>query len=144
MPSPRTFARKIGSLLVKMLGTSKSSSSYELLSRTDNGNKTPPQARRGYIAMYVGEEAKRYEVPVENLRFPPLQELIKQSRDYDLESKIDGPIVLACCTTNMFDQLLKNFKIAVNSKFSTLLPICTINKGLRSNKFLRKDIELFE
>ncbi|KAJ9135296.1 hypothetical protein P3X46_032499 [Hevea brasiliensis] len=110
MPSPRTFARKIGSLLVKMLGTSKSSSSYELLSRTDNGNKTPPQARRGYIAMYVGEEAKRYEVPVENLRFPPLQELIKQSRDYDLESKIDGPIVLACCTTNMFDQLLKSAK----------------------------------
>ncbi|KAF2308557.1 hypothetical protein GH714_010575 [Hevea brasiliensis] len=95
-----------------MLDASKSSSSYEPLSRTDNGNKTPLQARRGYIAIYVGEEAERYEVPVENLRFPPLQELIKQSRDYDLDSKIDGPIT---------SRLL----LTVNSL--TLLPIFTIN-----------------
>uniref|UniRef100_A0A2C9VJ78 Uncharacterized protein n=1 Tax=Manihot esculenta TaxID=3983 RepID=A0A2C9VJ78_MANES len=56
--------------------------------------------------MYVCEEGKRYQIPVENLKFSPLQALIKQSQDGDLDFKIDEPIVLAC-TTDKFDELLK-------------------------------------
>ncbi|XVE84496.1 hypothetical protein DITRI_Ditri17bG0018100 [Diplodiscus trichospermus] len=64
------------------------------------------QARRGYVAMYVGEEAKRYEVPMKYLSSPVFQELLIRSQDDDLEAKIDGPITIDC-TPEMFEQLLK-------------------------------------
>ncbi|KAJ9184924.1 hypothetical protein P3X46_004609 [Hevea brasiliensis] len=101
MPSPRTSSKKMGSLFKTI-----KSSSYKLLSKSTDVKAKTPHVRRGHIPMYVGDEGKRYQVPVENLRFPGLQELIKQSLDDDLDSKIDGPIVLAC-TTDEFDQILK-------------------------------------
>ncbi|KAJ9178493.1 hypothetical protein P3X46_010371 [Hevea brasiliensis] len=81
----------------------------QLLSGTDNGNKTPLELEEAILACTWVKRPKDLKFDGES-RFPPLLELIKRSRDYDLESKIDGPIVLACCTTNMFDHLLKSAK----------------------------------
>ncbi|KDP26304.1 hypothetical protein JCGZ_22289 [Jatropha curcas] len=107
MPSARTFARKISSLISR---NKFSSSSYKPLSTCLSENARAQQVRRGHIAMYVGDERRRYEVPLKSLKFPALQELIKQSQDDDFDLKIDGPIILASCTPNMFEQLLKRAK----------------------------------
>lgn len=75
----------------------------------DKPAQPPPQARKGYVAIYVGEECKRYEVPLKYLSFPALQELIGKSlsgEDQIHEPKIDGPITLAC-KVGAFDELLK-------------------------------------
>ncbi|KAK6266241.1 hypothetical protein QUC31_017078 [Theobroma cacao] len=56
--------------------------------------------------MYVGEKAKRYEVPIRYLSSPAFQELLMRSQDDDLDTKIDGPITIAC-TSERFKQLLK-------------------------------------
>ncbi|OAY40339.1 hypothetical protein MANES_09G014201v8 [Manihot esculenta] len=108
MPSSRVFSRKMNSLF-KILGQPyaiKSSFYYKLLSNSTDQKTKTPQVRKGYIAMYVGDESKRYQIRVENLKFPTLQELIKQSQNGDLDSKIDGPIVFAC-TTDKFDETCK-------------------------------------
>ena len=54
----------------------------------------------------MGEEKKKYEIPVKYLSLPAFQELIVQSQADELEPKIQGPIMLAC-RTEEFDQLLK-------------------------------------
>lgn len=73
------------------------------MEETKNAN----QVQKGYVAMYVGEERKRYEVPVKYLSLPKFQELMMNSQDEgDLDFKIDGPITLTC-TTEKFEELLK-------------------------------------
>lgn len=64
--------------------------------------------QRVYLAVYVGEESKRYLVPVKHLSFSTFQEmLIMQSQDHDdLDTKIHGPIKLAY-TPEILDQTLK-------------------------------------
>ncbi|XWS22215.1 hypothetical protein CRYUN_Cryun29cG0015200 [Craigia yunnanensis] len=96
-------ASKIGSLIQK-LGRSKPNNSYNRLVEAEDAKSL--QARRGYVAMYVGKEAKRYEVPIKYLSSPAFQELLIRSQDDDLETKIDGPITIAC-TPKRFKQLLK-------------------------------------
>ena len=67
------------------------------------------KARKGYVAMYVDKEAKRYEVPITYLSLQMFKELLMQSQDQDhLDTKIDGPIVISC-NLEIFDQLLKQF-----------------------------------
>ncbi|KAK6266239.1 hypothetical protein QUC31_017076 [Theobroma cacao] len=94
---------KMGSL-VKKLGRSKPKLSYSRLEEA--GDTKAVKARRGYVAMYVGEKAKRYEVPIKYLSSPAFQELLMRSQDDDLDTKIDGPITIAC-TSKRFEQLLK-------------------------------------
>ncbi|KAF5731850.1 putative SAUR-like auxin-responsive protein family [Tripterygium wilfordii] len=67
------------------------------------------RSRKGCVAVYVGEEAKRYEVPVKYLSFPVFRELLIQEHDDGgyFDSKTDGPLKISCCTTTTFDQLLK-------------------------------------
>ncbi|WRX20276.1 Small auxin-up RNA - like 10 [Theobroma cacao] len=89
--------------LVKKLGRSKPKPPYGRLAEAED--TTAVQARRGYVAMYVGEKAKRYEVPIKYLSSPAFQELLMRSQDDDLDTKIDGPITVAC-TSKMFEQLL--------------------------------------
>ncbi|KAG8646546.1 hypothetical protein MANES_09G012601v8 [Manihot esculenta] len=89
----------------KILGqrhVTKSSFSYKLLSSSTDQKTKIPQIQKGYVAIYVGDERKRYQVLIENLEFSTLQELIKQSHDSDFDSKIDGPIVLTCTTDREF------------------------------------------
>ncbi|KAK6255409.1 hypothetical protein SCA6_016714 [Theobroma cacao] len=90
--------------LVKKLGRSKPKPPYGRLAEAED--TTAVQARRGYVAMYVGEKAKRYEVPIRYLSSPAFQELLMRSQDDDLDTKIDGPITIAC-TSERFKQLLK-------------------------------------
>ena len=66
-------------------------------------------SRKGHVAVYVGKEKKRYELPVKYLSHPTMQDLMVQSQHGDLDPKIEGPIVLAC-RTQFFDGLLLLFK----------------------------------
>ncbi|KAJ0028365.1 hypothetical protein Pint_35044 [Pistacia integerrima] len=103
---------KFSSIIKKILGggsLSKKSKDYRRLvmgDEKDHHHNQSVKVRRGYVAIYVGEEAKRYEVPVKYLSFPPFLELVKQSVGDDFDTQIDGPINLTC-TTETFDELLK-------------------------------------
>ncbi|XVF29416.1 hypothetical protein REPUB_Repub15cG0119400 [Reevesia pubescens] len=102
-------ASKIGSM-IKKLGHHRHSSKpkkYSYTRLTEAEDAKAVEAPRGYVPMYVGKEAKRYEVPIKYLSSPEFQELLIRSRDDDLETKIDGPISIACCTSQRFEQLLK-------------------------------------
>ncbi|KAJ0089120.1 hypothetical protein Patl1_31523 [Pistacia atlantica] len=93
-------------LLVSCHSISKKSCHRRPLVQVAENDKTV-KIRRGYVGIYVGEEAKRYEVPVKYVSFPPFQELMKQSEDDELDFKIDGPIKLSC-TPEIFEcQILK-------------------------------------
>ncbi|XVF84381.1 hypothetical protein PTKIN_Ptkin17bG0032200 [Pterospermum kingtungense] len=62
---------------------------------------TTLEAQRGYVAIYIGEEAKRYEVPIECLSHPTFKKLLMHSQGQDdLDTKIDGPIVISCSLEN--------------------------------------------
>ncbi|OMO87391.1 Auxin responsive SAUR protein [Corchorus olitorius] len=97
-------ASKICSL-VKKLGQGKSKKSYNRL------DAKAIQCRRGYVVMYVGEEAKRYEVPIKFLSSLTFKEVLMQSQeDDDFDAKIDGPIMIRRCTSETFEQMLKDAK----------------------------------
>ncbi|OMO78079.1 Auxin responsive SAUR protein [Corchorus capsularis] len=97
--------------LVKKLGHGgKSKNSY---------NRLAPAAdqycRRGHVVMYVGEEGKRYQVPIKFLSCPSfIKQVLMQSSqeedDDDLDPKIDGPIMIRHCTSETFEQILKAAK----------------------------------
>ena len=102
------FVRRKISMLMKKLGSNHFKNLYIRIGSTES-----PKTRKvpkGYIGLYVGEERKRYEVPVKYLSLPAFQELIVQSQADELEAKIEGPIMLAC-KTEEFDQLLKQAKV---------------------------------
>ncbi|CAK7341353.1 unnamed protein product [Dovyalis caffra] len=67
------------------------------------------KTRRGYVAMYVGKEGKRYEVPVKYLSNPVFQELLRRSQHQDLDYKIEGAIRIPHSTA-FFDQFLRIIK----------------------------------
>lgn len=92
--------RRIFCGLMKKLGLSNSKNSYQKFAISEGSSA------RGHIVMYVGEDLKRYQVPLKYLSLPKFQELIMQSLGDDLDVKVDGPITLAC-TTETFDRLLK-------------------------------------
>ncbi|KAK2638934.1 hypothetical protein Ddye_026729 [Dipteronia dyeriana] len=93
--------------LMKKLSSSCSKNSYKRLANVDGEKKSDQklEVARGCVAMYVGEERKRYQVPLIYLSLPKFQELIKTSQGDAFDVKIDGPITLAC-TTQTFKQLL--------------------------------------
>ncbi|KAK8663468.1 hypothetical protein V6N13_083286 [Hibiscus sabdariffa] len=97
--------------LVKKLWISKpKQSSYERLPGTDVEEEVKGvQTRRGYVAIYVGQEAKRFEVPIKYLSCAAFQELLIRSHADDLDAKIDGPITVAC-SSDMFKKMLKEAK----------------------------------
>ena len=115
-----TFVRRKISTLIKKIGLNHSKNSYNGIDSTKSSKtrKVP----KGYIGLYVGEEKKRYEIPVKYLSLPAFQELIVQSQADELEPKIQGPIMLAC-RTDEFDQLLKLAK--VSNGILKILEICS-------------------
>ncbi|KAK7834553.1 auxin-induced protein 10a5 [Quercus suber] len=115
-----TFVRRKISMFFKKIGLNHSKNSYNRIDSTKSSKtrKVP----KGYIDLYVGEEMKRYEIPVKYLSLPAFQELIVQSQADELEPKIQGPIMLAC-RTEEFDQLLKLAK--VSNGILKILEICS-------------------
>ncbi|KAF9670224.1 hypothetical protein SADUNF_Sadunf13G0046100 [Salix dunnii] len=67
------------------------------------------RTRRGYVAMYVGEEGERFEVPVKYLSNPVFQELLRRSQNQDLDCKIEGAIRIPHSTA-FFYQFLRIVK----------------------------------
>lgn len=65
--------------------------------------------KKGYVPLSVGEERKKYQVPLKYLSDPIIQLLIKKSQPDVFDAKIGGPLEIAC-TTDTFDQLLKILK----------------------------------
>ncbi|KAJ4708768.1 SAUR-like auxin-responsive protein family [Melia azedarach] len=80
--------------------------SYERLVIAEGYKTAQAQARKGCVPMYVGEEHKRYDVPLKYLSLPEFKELMEQSENGDFDFKINGPINLGC-TSEAFDQLLR-------------------------------------
>ncbi|TXG66850.1 hypothetical protein EZV62_008125 [Acer yangbiense] len=93
--------------LMKRLSASYSKISYKRLANADHEKKSDQklEVARGCVAIYVGDERKRYQVPLIYLPLPKFQELIKTSQGDAFDVKIDGSITLAC-TTQTFEQLL--------------------------------------
>ena len=115
-----TFVRRKISMFIKKIGLNHSKKSYNRIDSTKSSKtrKVP----KGYIGLYVGEEKKKYEIPVKYLSLPAFQELIVQSQADELEPKIQGPIMLAC-RTEEFDQLLKLAE--VSNGILKILEICS-------------------
>lgn len=108
MFSTRSVRRNITAVM-KRLSNPKSKACCGMLAIVARSEIIAPTPS-GHIPMYVGEGRKRYDVPVEYLKFPKLRELLMQSQeDGFLDFKIDGPITLPC-TTDTFDQFLNQAK----------------------------------
>ncbi|KAG6750740.1 hypothetical protein POTOM_045249 [Populus tomentosa] len=100
MYSSRNMQGRLGSLVNKFFEKDFKGSVAVI-----GGAKT----RRGYVAMYVGEEGKRYEVPVKYLSNPVFQELLRRSQHQDLDYKIEGALRIPHSTA-FFDQFLRIIK----------------------------------
>lgn len=99
------FIHKSFITTIRHLGLRHSKNPYKRLRATKNNKKNC--ASKGFVPIYVGEEGKKYEVPVKYLSTPAFQELITRFLDDDqVEPKINGPIVLVC-RIESFDQFLK-------------------------------------
>jgi SAUR family protein len=106
MYSTSFVQRKICTLAKKLCFSGHSKNSYEQPDQSAKMSSRAGKVRKGCVAVYVGEEKRRYEVPVKYLSLPTFQDLMVQAEPVELEPKIEGPIMLAC-TTEIFDQLLK-------------------------------------
>ncbi|KAH7578348.1 hypothetical protein ACOSP7_000411 [Xanthoceras sorbifolium] len=107
MFSTRPVRRNISKLMKKFSASGSNNKSYKKLVNIDEKDSEKLRVPRGCVAMYVGEERKRYQVPVNYLSLPKFQQLIESSLHGDaFDVKVDGPITLAC-PTQTFDQLLK-------------------------------------
>lgn len=106
MTSALSIRSKLRALLVKM-GLSCHGYMYERLQKDEEKPKTL-KLRKGHFCVLVGEEAKRYEIPVEYFWLPAFETFIQESPigQEVLDIKIDGPIWLSCKTAE-FDQFLK-------------------------------------
>lgn len=102
MNSSKSFRRNLCGFFRKLRLT-ESDNAY----RRFDGNRDR-QVRKGHVAVYVGEERKRYEIPVKYLALAEFKELMMLSQEdsFDLDVKIDGPITFLC-TTEIFDEVLK-------------------------------------
>ncbi|KAK2649464.1 hypothetical protein Ddye_016953 [Dipteronia dyeriana] len=93
--------------LMKKLSASDSNNSYKrMVNAADEKKSEKLELARGCVAIYVGQERKRYQVPLIYLSLPNFQQLINTSQEDVFDVKIDGPITLACAT-HTFEQLLK-------------------------------------
>ncbi|KAK9289344.1 hypothetical protein L1049_007499 [Liquidambar formosana] len=63
-------------------------------------------APSGFIPIYVGEESRRYVVPVACLSCTMFQALLHQFRE-EIQASIAGPIKLPC-SPQMFEWVLKS------------------------------------
>ncbi|KAI9187367.1 hypothetical protein LWI28_027285 [Acer negundo] len=98
--------RSIRRFMKKLSASCCSKNFYKRLANADEKKSDQKhEVARGCVAMYVGDERKRYQVPLIYLSLPKFQELIKTSQGDAFDVKIDGPITLAC-TTQTFEQLL--------------------------------------
>ncbi|KAG5232769.1 hypothetical protein OIU78_027502 [Salix suchowensis] len=100
MCSSRTMQERLSSLVSKF---------YEKDFKGSFAVPGSAKTRRGYVAMYVGEEGKRCEVPVKYLSNPVFQELLRRSQNQDLDGKIEGAIRIPHSTA-FFYQFLRIVK----------------------------------
>ncbi|KAK0582166.1 hypothetical protein LWI29_022233 [Acer saccharum] len=91
---------------MKKLSASDSNNWYKRLVNADEKKSEKLKLARGCVAIYVGQERKRYQVPLIYLSLPNFQQLINTSQGDVFDVKIDGPITLAC-PTHTFEHLLK-------------------------------------
>ncbi|OMO62457.1 Auxin responsive SAUR protein [Corchorus olitorius] len=108
-------ASKICSLVKKLGHGGKSKNSYNRLAPESDDAKAIHYCRRGYVVMYVGEEGKRYQVPIKFLSCPTfikqvLMQISQEDDVDDLDPKIDGPIMIRHCTPETLEQILKASK----------------------------------
>ncbi|KAI9180895.1 hypothetical protein LWI28_009178 [Acer negundo] len=109
--------------VMKKFSASDSNKSYKRLvnAAAADDEKKPEKLElaRGCVAIYVGQDRKRYQVPLKYLSLPSFQQLINTSQGDVFDVKIDGPITLAC-PTHTFEQLLKIAKIR-RRNFSSIM-----------------------
>lgn len=109
MPSLMLYpVKKIATLFRKLLGLRmlfKNNSHERFVTVHDPNIDT--------VIVYVGEEKNRYEVPEKYFSYPIFEafivKLLRESgQEFDCED--EEPLMLPCCSTDMFDQLLKHAK----------------------------------
>ncbi|OVA13688.1 Auxin-induced protein [Macleaya cordata] len=109
MSSIAGFRRKIFSLKKKL---SRENCNHYVLMSTD-GTRTyhdDSMVPKGFLPVYIGEERKRYVVPLEYLLSPKFQVfLLEQSDQDEFDIKFQGPIMLHC-TTEAFERVLRLVK----------------------------------
>jgi len=66
------------------------------------------QVRKGYVAVYVGEEYKRFVVPVSYLNEPSFQDMLNQAEE---EFGYDHPMggLTIPCTEGVFQHITSRF-----------------------------------
>ncbi|CAJ2633854.1 auxin-induced SAUR [Trifolium pratense] len=67
------------------------------------------EARKGYVAVYVGEKQKRFLIPISYLNQPLFQELLSQAED---EFGYDHPMggLTIPCPEDVFQHITSHFK----------------------------------
>ncbi|KAL5740232.1 hypothetical protein ACOSP7_029107 [Xanthoceras sorbifolium] len=102
--------KKITSFIKKIFRCSRHSGGghSEIPYRQLDSAAKPIRARKGHVLIYVGEEAKRCEVPVKYLKLPLMKELIKKSMEGELDPSLD--FLILACTPERFDFFLKLVK----------------------------------
>ncbi|XVF65736.1 hypothetical protein PTKIN_Ptkin09bG0273800 [Pterospermum kingtungense] len=109
-------ASKIGSFLNKIRRRTSSKLKHNGYHRLVNDQSDhhgvakaiDEEAPRIYVSVYVGEEGKRYDVPLMYLSLPRFQQMVVRSSqgNNDLDTNLDRPIIVDC-TPETFELLLK-------------------------------------
>ncbi|XWS09395.1 hypothetical protein CRYUN_Cryun40dG0081500 [Craigia yunnanensis] len=98
--SAMNMALKIGSFLNKIRRSSKLKYyRYNRLvdDQSDHGvAETIDKGPRIYVSVYVGIEAKRYDVPLMYLSLPMFQQIMIRPQGNDLDTNLDRPITVDC------------------------------------------------
>ncbi|XVE80977.1 hypothetical protein DITRI_Ditri15bG0025200 [Diplodiscus trichospermus] len=111
--SAMNLASKIGSFFSKIRRSSKLKHNFlynRLVDQSDNGVvvKAIDKAPRIYVSVYVGKEAKRYDVPLRYLSLPRFRLMVMRSHGNDLDINLDRPIIVDC-TPEFFELLLEHW-----------------------------------
>ncbi|XP_059428723.1 auxin-induced protein X15-like [Corylus avellana] len=86
---------------------------YARLTKAKKAKANAVRVLKGHVALYVGKEEKRYEVPVKYLSLQSFKELLAQSQPYELDIKNDGPIVLPCTIELYVGKEEKRYEVPV-------------------------------
>ncbi|CAN0916263.1 hypothetical protein LINGRAHAP2_LOCUS29621 [Linum grandiflorum] len=69
--------------------------------------------KKGHLFLCIGEELRKFEIPIEYLSYEELVQLLRESAEFEdpLEIKIvDGPLQIKSCTVERFIQVLKDIE----------------------------------
>ncbi|KAJ4833332.1 hypothetical protein Tsubulata_000552 [Turnera subulata] len=122
MHPTRNISQKLSMLVRKLGARHDRNSGYELLGVMNNNINSSSEGakattrKKGCVVVCVGEEEKRYQVPVQYLSHPAFLQLLKQSQE-DPDDKIDGPIKILR-SPDFFDHFFDHFLKAVKADFA--------------------------